>query len=55
MPKKFKGENSKAVDARNRKAAVQDEKKLNADKEAEDSSWADNDKNASRKAARKVA
>lgn len=54
MPKKFKGENSKAVEARARKAAAEDEKKAAAKKAAEDDAWRDDDKHASKKAQRKV-
>ncbi len=54
MPKKFKGENSKAVEARARKAAAKaavDEAKQRA---AEDEYWRDDDKHVAKKQARKV-
>ena len=54
MPKKFKGENTKAVDARNRKAAVSQEKDIVTKAEAEAAAWADDDKSANKKAQRKV-
>ncbi|KAL5257954.1 hypothetical protein ACHWQZ_G012788 [Mnemiopsis leidyi] len=55
MPKKFKGENTKAVDARNRKAAVSAEKNAAAKKAAEDEAWHDDDKLNNKKAQRKNA
>ena len=54
MPKKFKGENSKAQEARARKEAVkalEQEKKKQAE---EDALWADDDKHIARKQQRKV-
>lgn len=54
MPKKFKGENTKAVEARNRKAAVAAEKNATARQAAEDEAWRDDDKHANKKAQRKV-
>ena len=54
MPKKFKGENSKAAAARERKQAAKheaDEKKRQAE---EDAYWKDDDKHAQRKQDRKV-
>ena len=54
MPKKFQGENSKAVTAKARKAeakAVADAKKK---KELEDAMWEDNDKHVMKKEQRKV-
>lgn len=54
MPKKFKGENSKAVEARERKAnqkAEADAKKKAAE---EDAYWADDDKHIAKKHQRKV-
>lgn len=53
MPKKFKGENSKAVEARARKDAAkvaEDEKKKQAE---EDALWADDDKHVAKKQQRK--
>lgn len=54
MPKKFRGENSKAAAARDRRAeekqAVQERKR----KEEEDSYWRDDDKQVARKQERKV-
>ena len=54
MPKKFKGENSKAVDARARKAAAQHAAEEKRQKDAEDAYWADDDKHVARKQQRKV-
>ena len=54
MPKKFVGENSKAVEARARKSAIADEKKAVASAAAEDERWADDDKQANKKQQRKV-
>ena len=54
MPKKFHGENSKAVEARARKNAVETEKRLKKEKEEEDKLWEDNDKHILRKEERKV-
>lgn len=53
MPKKFKGENSKAAAARERKAAVLHEQQEKKKKEEEDAYWADDDKHATRKLQRK--
>jgi len=53
MPKKFKGENTKAVEARARKSATADEKKRVEKEETEDAAWEDNDKGANKKAQRK--
>ncbi|XP_014298248.1 coiled-coil domain-containing protein 124 [Microplitis demolitor] len=44
MPKKFVGENSKAVVARARKAAVKEAENLKKVQEAEDKAWEDDDK-----------
>lgn len=44
MPKKFVGENSKAVAARARKAAVKDAENSKKAQEAEDKAWQDDDK-----------
>lgn len=54
MPKKFKGENSKASEARARKAQQRDEEKQKKDKEIEDAYWKDDDKHVARKQQRKV-
>ena len=54
MPKKFKGENSKAVAARDRKAAALHEQQARKQKEEEDAFWADDDKHVAKKQQRKV-
>lgn len=54
MPKKFKGENTKAVDAKARKAAIQHETAEKRQREAEDALWADDDKSLAKKTQRKV-
>ena len=55
MPKKFKGgENSKAVQARERKAAAKAEQDAAKQKAVEDAYWEDNDKHVQRKQQRKV-
>ena len=54
MPKKFQGENTKAVEARNRKAAAKAAKRAQDEQEREDARWADDDKLGNRKAQRKV-
>lgn len=54
MPKKFKGENSKAVEAKARKAAVQHEAAEVKRREVEDALWVDDDKQLAKKAQRKV-
>lgn len=53
MPKKFQGENSKAVQARARKEAKRQEEIQRKTKAAEDKLWEDNDKNLARKQQRK--
>ncbi|XP_060064059.1 coiled-coil domain-containing protein 124-like [Ylistrum balloti] len=53
MPKKFKGENSKAVEARARKAAVVHAEKEKRDKALEDEYWRDDDKHNAKKMQRK--
>jgi len=53
MPKKFKGENSKAVEAKARKAAVHNAEKERLEREKEDALWADDDKHNARKQQRK--
>lgn len=54
MPKKFKGENTKAVVARQRKADARHEKEERLAKEKEDEYWRDDDKHVTRKQQRKV-
>ncbi|XP_012260659.2 coiled-coil domain-containing protein 124 [Athalia rosae] len=49
MPKKFVGENSKAVAARARKAAVKDAEISKKAQEAEDKAWQDDDKQLQKK------
>jgi len=53
MPKKFKGENSKAVDAKARKAADENVKQERKQKETEDAKWVDDDKHIKKKEQRK--
>lgn len=53
MPKKFKGENTKAVEARGRKTAASEEKAVVARTAAEEAAWADDDKTTKKKAQRK--
>jgi len=53
MPKKFAGENSKAVAAKAKKSEKAEAEKLKKDKEIEDAKWADDDKSAKKKQARK--
>ena len=54
MPKKFKGENSKAVEARARKEAVRQDEAAKKQKAIEDEYWKDDDKHVMRKQQRKV-
>ena len=54
MPKKFKGENSKAVQARQRKESARLEEKERKQKELDDEYWRDDDKHALNKQQRKV-
>lgn len=54
MPKKFKGENSKAAVARERRSAVKQAAEEKKRKEEEDAYWEDGDKHAARKQDRKV-
>lgn len=54
MPKKFKGENSKASVARERKAAVREAEEREKKKREEDERWKDEDKHVLRKQERKV-
>jgi len=49
MPKNFKGENSKATAARERKAAVAAEEKAKKDQAKEDALWVDDDKRVNKK------
>ncbi|KAE9552832.1 hypothetical protein FO519_003945 [Halicephalobus sp. NKZ332] len=53
MPKKFTGENSKAVEARARKAEVKHKQAEEKQKAREDAYWADDDKLIAKKQARK--
>ncbi|XP_054277722.1 coiled-coil domain-containing protein 124 [Macrosteles quadrilineatus] len=53
MPKKFVGENSKAVAAKARKAAAEEEKAALKQKQLEDEYWKDDDKSLAKKQARK--
>ncbi|XP_052792869.1 coiled-coil domain-containing protein 124-A-like isoform X2 [Mya arenaria] len=53
MPKKFKGENSKATVARDRKAAERAEQLAKKEAAEEDAAWADDDKHIARKQQRK--
>lgn len=55
MPKKFRGENTKASEARARKAAAVNEEADRKKKEADDAYWADDDKQLAKKSQRKVA
>lgn len=54
MPKKFTGENSKAVAARVRKTAAKEAEAAKKQKAIDDAYWEDNDKNMLKKQARKV-
>ena len=54
MPKKFKGENSKAAEARARKSAARAEAEAAKQKAIEDEYWRDDDKHVAKKQARKV-
>ncbi|XP_076443260.1 coiled-coil domain-containing protein 124-like [Babylonia areolata] len=53
MPKKFKGENSKAVEARARKDAAKAAEQEKKKQEEEDALWQDDDKHVARKQQRK--
>lgn len=53
MPKKFKGENSKAAEARARQTAAKEEEKIKKQKQIEDELWRDDDKHVARKQQRK--
>ena len=54
MPKKFKGENTKAQDAKARKAAAKESADEKKRREEEDTHWKDEDKHGSKKQDRKV-
>lgn len=54
MPKKFVGENSKAVAARARKAAVKEAETIKKALEAEDKAWQDDDKQLLKKKQKQV-
>ena len=54
MPKKFKGENTKAAQARERKEAQKQELFEKKQKAIDDAYWADDDKHVQRKQQRKV-
>ena len=54
MPKKFKGENSKATEARARREAQKQEEADRKQKALEDEFWRDDDKHVARKQQRKV-
>lgn len=54
MPKKFKGENSKAAVAKERKAASRETAELEKKQREEDEYWKDDHKNSARKQERKV-
>jgi len=54
MPKKFRGENSKAVEARARKQAQKDAESERKQKQLDDEYWQEDDKNVLKKLQRKV-
>lgn len=54
MPKKFVGENSKAVAARARKAAAKEAETIKKALEAEDRAWQDDDKQLLKKKQKQV-
>lgn len=54
MPKKFAGENSKAMVARARKAAVKEAEIAKKNQEAEDRAWHDDDKQLAKKKQKQV-
>jgi hypothetical protein len=54
MPKKFKGVNSKAEEARARKAEDKASEKEKKEREDEDKLWEDNDKHVMKKQQRKA-
>ena len=49
MPKKFAGENSKAVAARARKSEKAETERIKKEREKEDAEWMDNDKSLAKK------
>lgn len=53
MPKKFVGENSKAVAAKARKTAVKEQQQVEKKKQLEDQSWQDADKHVQKKQQKK--
>lgn len=54
MPKKFAGENSKAVAARERKELAKQEKDMKLQKTIEDAAWQDDDDKLKKKQQKKV-
>jgi len=54
MPKKFKGENSKATEAKARKNATKDAEDEEKKRQLEDELWQDDDKHVLKKQQRKV-
>ena len=54
MPKKFRGENSKAVEARARKAAQKEAETERKQQQLEDEYWKEDDKNVLKRLQRKV-
>ena len=54
MPKKFKGENSKAAAARDRKQTAKQEAEDRKQRALEDAYWKDDDKHSQRKQDRRV-
>lgn len=54
MPKKFKGENSKAAVAKERKSAVRDVVEREKKQKEDDEYWRDDDKQAAKKQGKKV-
>jgi hypothetical protein len=54
MPKKFKGENSKAAVARERKSVAREAEEREKKRKEEDEYWKDEDKHVMRKQGRKV-
>ena len=54
MPKNFKGTNTKAVAARERRSAAESERLAQKQKEEDDEFWRDDDKHVAKKQQRKV-
>jgi len=54
MPKKFRGENSKAVEARARKTAQKEAENERQQRQLEDEFWKEDDKHVLKKLQRKV-